>query len=62
MTLSGGGRLVQHAETWVVMASLEGREYSELRDSKPDGLLSMRVLVCSFLNVCFRGIRHIRVL
>ena len=61
MTSAGGGRLVQHAEMWVVMASLEGREYSELRDSNPDGLLWMRVSVCSFLTVCFRGIRHMQV-
>ena len=34
---------------------LESREYTELRDSKPDGILRMRVSVCSFLTVCFRG-------
>ena len=53
--------MLQQAATWVVMASLAGREYTELRDSKPDGILRMRVSVCSFLTVCFRGIRHIRV-
>ena len=44
-----------------MIASLEGREYTELRDSNPDGLLKMRVLVCSFFTVCFMGIFHIRV-
>ena len=61
MTSVGGGRLSQHAAMWVVIASLEGREYTELRDSKSDGILRMRVSVCSFLTVCFRGVRHMRV-
>ena len=61
MTSVGGGRLLQHAETWFVMASLDGREYTEVMNSKLDGLLRMRVSVCSFITVWFRGICHMRV-
>ena len=58
---AGGGWLSQHAAMWGFMRSLEGREYTELKDSIPDGLLRMWVSVYSFCTVCCRGILHILV-